>query len=154
MLYFPIPSSLNWNIPITGWGASRITQILFFSFTHSDNWNSDNCIDFPYTSDIYTLYILMYRLVSKSDSPRCKTLPWNSVKLFSEHHFLFNSIFSFFAMPKTLACFFSIITIFIFFHYSWFTVFSQFSTAQHGDPVTYACIHSFFLTLSCSIISD
>ena len=27
--------------------------------------------------------------------------------------------------------------IFIFFHYSWFTVFCQFSTAQHDDPVTY-----------------
>ena len=28
-----------------------------------------------------------------------------------------------------------------------------FSTVQHGDPVTHTCIH-FFLTLSCSIISD
>ena len=31
-----------------------------------------------------------------------------------------------------------------FFHYSWFTVFCQFSTVQQGDPVTHTCIHSFF----------
>ena len=43
--------------------------------------------------------------------------------------------------------------IFIFFHYNQFTVFCQFSAVQHGDPVTHTCIH-FFLTLSCSIISD
>ena len=30
---------------------------------------------------------------------------------------------------------------FDFFHYSWFAVFCQFSTAQHGDPVTHTCIH-------------
>ena len=30
------------------------------------------------------------------------------------------------------------------FHYSWFAVFCQFSTAQQGDPVTHTCIHSFF----------
>ena len=42
---------------------------------------------------------------------------------------------------------------FYFFHYRWFTVFCQFSTVQRGDPVTHTCIH-FFLTLSCSIISD
>ena len=36
------------------------------------------------------------------------------------------------------------ITIFIFFHYSWFTLFYQFSTIQHGDPVTHTCIHSIF----------
>ena len=36
------------------------------------------------------------------------------------------------------------IMILIFFHYSWFTVFCQFSTVQHGDPVTHTCIHSFF----------
>ena len=35
------------------------------------------------------------------------------------------------------------IMIFIFFHYSWFTVFCQFSTVQHGDPVTHTCIHFF-----------
>ena len=33
--------------------------------------------------------------------------------------------------------------IFIFFHYSWFTVFCQFSSVQHGDPVIHTCIHSF-----------
>ena len=33
---------------------------------------------------------------------------------------------------------------FYFFHYSWFTVFCQFSTVQQGDLVTYTCIHSFF----------
>ena len=27
-----------------------------------------------------------------------------------------------------------------------------FSTVQHGDPVTHTCIHSFFLTLPCSIV--
>ena len=31
-----------------------------------------------------------------------------------------------------------------FFPYSWFTVFCQFSTVQHGDPVTHTCIGSFF----------
>ena len=36
------------------------------------------------------------------------------------------------------------IMILIFFCYSWFTVFCQFSTAQQGDPVTHICIHSFF----------
>ena len=36
------------------------------------------------------------------------------------------------------------IMIFMFFHYSWFIVFCQFSTVQHGDPVTHTCIHSFF----------
>ena len=34
--------------------------------------------------------------------------------------------------------------IFIFFHHSWFSAFCQFSTVQHGDPVTHTCIHSFF----------
>ena len=29
-----------------------------------------------------------------------------------------------------------------------------FPTVQHGDPATHTCIHSFFLVLSCSIISD
>ena len=33
---------------------------------------------------------------------------------------------------------------FYFFHYSWFTVFCQFSTVQQGDPVTHTCVHSFF----------
>ena len=32
---------------------------------------------------------------------------------------------------------------FYFFHYNWFTVPCQFSTVQHGDPVTH-CKHSFF----------
>ena len=36
------------------------------------------------------------------------------------------------------------IFILIFFHYSWFTVFCQFSTVQQGDPVTHTSIHSFF----------
>ena len=34
--------------------------------------------------------------------------------------------------------------IFIFIHYSCFTVFCQYSTAQHGDPVTRTGIHYFF----------
>ena len=42
---------------------------------------------------------------------------------------------------------------FYFFPYSSFTVFCQFCTVQHGDPVTHTYIH-FFLTLSCFIISD
>ena len=42
---------------------------------------------------------------------------------------------------------------FYFFHYSLFTVFCQLFTVQQGDPVTYTRIH-FFLTLSCSIVSD
>ena len=50
--------------------------------------------------------------------------------------------------------FFLYIMISISFHYSWFTVFCQFSTVQHGDPVTHTSIHFFFLTLSCSIIGD
>ena len=33
---------------------------------------------------------------------------------------------------------------FYFFHYSWFTMFYQFSTVQQGDPVIHTCIHSFF----------
>ena len=33
---------------------------------------------------------------------------------------------------------------FYFFHYSRFTVFCQFSTAQQGNPVTHTYIHSFF----------
>ena len=43
---------------------------------------------------------------------------------------------------------------FYFFHYSWFVVFCHFSTVQQGDSVTHVCIHSFFLTLPFSIISD
>ena len=34
---------------------------------------------------------------------------------------------------------------FYFFHYSWSTVFCQFSTAQQGHPITRTCIYSFFL---------
>ena len=37
----------------------------------------------------------------------------------------------------------SILNDFYFFHYSWFTVFCQFSTVQQGDPVTHTCVHSF-----------
>ena len=33
---------------------------------------------------------------------------------------------------------------FYFFHYSWFTVFCQFSAAQQGDPVKHTCVLSFF----------
>ena len=33
--------------------------------------------------------------------------------------------------------------IFIFFHYSWITVFCQFFTVQQGDPITYTYIHLF-----------
>ena len=40
--------------------------------------------------------------------------------------------------------FFVYLLIFIFFHYTWFTVFSEFSTVPHGDPVTHTCIHYFF----------
>ena len=32
---------------------------------------------------------------------------------------------------------------FYFFHYSWFTVFCQFSTKQQSDPVTHTYKHSF-----------
>ena len=41
---------------------------------------------------------------------------------------------------------------FYFFHYSWFTVFCQFSTIQHGDQLHMYTF--FFLTLSSFIISD
>ena len=34
-----------------------------------------------------------------------------------------------------------------FFHCSWFTVFCQFSTVQHSDPLTHTCIHSFSHTI-------
>ena len=37
---------------------------------------------------------------------------------------------------------------FHFFHYSWFTVFCQFSIVQESDPVTHAYIRILFLTLS------
>ena len=43
-----------------------------------------------------------------------------------------------------LHIFFKIFLIMIFFHYSWFTMFFQFSTAQQGDSVMHTCIHSFF----------
>ena len=43
---------------------------------------------------------------------------------------------------------------FYFFYYRWFTVFYQFSTVQHVDPVTHNIYIFFFLTLSCSTISD
>ena len=33
---------------------------------------------------------------------------------------------------------------FKFFHYSWFTMFCQFSTVQQCDSITHTCIHSFF----------
>ena len=49
-----------------------------------------------------------------------------------------------------VACFFKLLVVSFlffllwFFHYSWFTVFCQFYTAQQGDPVTHTYIHSFF----------
>ena len=44
---------------------------------------------------------------------------------------------------------------FYFLRCSWFTVFSQFSTVQQGDPFTHTYIYTFFfLTLSCFIVSD
>ena len=39
---------------------------------------------------------------------------------------------------------FYFIMIFIFFQYSWFTVFCWISTVQQGDPVTHTCKYSFF----------
>ena len=48
-----------------------------------------------------------------------------------------------FTYLSSVFLFFNLI-IFIFFHYSWFTVFRQFSTVQQGDPVTHTHIHSFF----------
>ena len=47
-------------------------------------------------------------------------------------------------LRKSPSAFFLFYNNFYFFHYSWFTVFCQFSTAQQGDPVTHTCIHSFF----------
>lgn len=41
--------------------------------------------------------------------------------------------------------FFFILMLFIFFRYSWCTGFCQFSTVQHGDPVTHTYVR-FFLT--------
>ena len=46
------------------------------------------------------------------------------------------------AYCKSFFNFFSLIL--IFFHYSWFTVFCQFCTVQHSDPVTHTSIQSFF----------
>ena len=45
---------------------------------------------------------------------------------------------------------------FYFFHFSWFTVFCQFSAVQQSDPVTRTYITFFFSHYppSCSIISD
>ena len=40
--------------------------------------------------------------------------------------------------------------IFIFFHYSWFTVFCPFSTVQQSDPVTHTYIY--FFSFSCIIL--
>ena len=40
--------------------------------------------------------------------------------------------------------FFFIYNDFYFFHYSWFTVFCQFSTLQQSDPIENTCMHSFF----------
>ena len=47
--------------------------------------------------------------------------------------------------------FYFYLMIFIFFYYSWFTVFCQFSTVHQGDPVTHTYIYfflSFFFFLS------
>ena len=38
--------------------------------------------------------------------------------------------------------YFTLYNDFDFFHYSWFTVFCQFSIVQHGDAVTHICTHS------------
>ena len=48
------------------------------------------------------------------------------------------------AWRNVLFTYLFLLTILIFFHHSWFTVFCQFSTVQQGDPVTYTHIHSFF----------
>ena len=45
---------------------------------------------------------------------------------------------------RTVFIFFSFLMIFILFHYSWFTVFCQFSAVQQGDPVIHTYMHSFF----------
>ena len=62
----------------------------------------------------------------------------------------FKNLFFFFIFFFTCSLF----NDFYFFYYSWFTVFCQISTVQQSDPVTQTCIHSFFLMLPCSIISD
>ena len=51
-------------------------------------------------------------------------------------------LFYFFLNYTCFTCF--IYNDFYFFHDSWFTVFCQFSTVQHGDPVKHTCIPSFF----------
>jgi len=67
------------------------------------------------------------------------------------HTHIFCSSVSFFKCPFITQSISSYVSqaiyffmIFIFFHYSWFTVFCQFSAVQHGDPVTHTCMDSFF----------
>lgn len=50
-----------------------------------------------------------------------------------------------FETAKFTTVLFFLIIIFILLHYSWLTVFSQFSPVHQGDPVTPTWIHSFFL---------
>jgi len=44
---------------------------------------------------------------------------------------------------KHCILYFLIFNDFYFFHYSWFTVFCQFSTIQQSDPVTHMYLYSF-----------
>ena len=53
-------------------------------------------------------------------------------------------VFFFFIYSIKFIYFLSFNNDFYFFHYSWFTVFCQFSTIQQDDPVTHECIHYFF----------
>ena len=75
---------------------------------------------------------------SPSSSNRRSALHVHDLSLFCRKDHL-SPIFLF-------VCFvFYIMIIYIFiFHYTWFIVFCQFSTIQHGDPHTHTCIHSFF----------
>ena len=52
------------------------------------------------------------------------------------------------SLPLLILNCFNFLNDFYFFHYSWFTMFYQFSTVEKGDPVTHTYIHSF----SCIIM--
>lgn len=64
--------------------------------------------------------------------------------------FFFSLPVSFKSVPMTLKIlwepnfFFFVFLFLYFFHYSWFPLFCQFSTAQWGDSVTHTCLCSFF----------
>ena len=126
----------------------------YFPFT--DRWCLHLLLFLLYTHDIYSfisnwncIYVRKWaQLIGVGNQLRCFCLPiyislsFFCYSVYRKLEVMFSDII--FLKFSQVFIAFLYIMIFVFFHYSWLAAICQFSTVQHGDPVTHLGIHSFF----------